>query len=126
MNRARFGWKNVLVVVGLVLLVMLMMNFNRRMAEYDALDRQRATVRGEGTAIMQTQVALMTAVSYASSTEAVEEWAYVEGRWVRPGEEPVVPIPAENVTPTPAPPPTQVVSDVPNWQIWWELFFSDP
>ncbi len=118
-------WRPILVILGLIGLLFLVMNFNQRMAEYDRLDRQLETVRVEATAVMQTQAAMLTEVAYATSADAVEEWAYEQGRWVRAGETPIIPVPAEDATPTPVSPPTQTAQQLPNWRIWWELFFGD-
>jgi len=53
---------------------------------------------------MQTQEALVTQVAYATSDQAVEQWAY-RNKWVRVGEHPVQLEPSGSITPTPAPAP---------------------
>ena len=125
MKRWPVKWKHVLTVVGLVVLVILVIDFNRRLDDLNRLNAQLATVRVEGTEVMQTQNALVTKVAYAGSTQAVEEWAYVDGRWVRQGENPIRVLPASNATPTPSPQPALQTQEFQNWQIWWELFFGD-
>jgi hypothetical protein len=72
---------------------------------------------------MQTQVSLLTQVAYASSDESVEAWAY-DNKWVRVGEHPIGLVPAENATVTPMPAAASQARSVPNWRIWWELFFG--
>lgn len=118
------GWRNVLIVAGLFLAVVFLVDFNRRMEELERMNSQLAAVRAEATSVMQTQVALLTQVAYASSDESVEAWAY-DNKWTRAGEHPVGLVPAGNVTPTPAPPAASQTRDLPNWLIWWELFFGD-
>jgi len=103
----------------------MIIDLNRRIEELDRLNAQLDTVRAQGTQVMQTQEALVTKVAYASSTQAVEEWAYTEGRWVRTGEKLIGIMPAGNITPTPQPPPVQADQALPNWRIWWELFFGN-
>jgi hypothetical protein len=125
MQQFSVKWRPILVVLGLIGLLFLVMNFNQRMAEYDRLERQLETVRSEATVVMQTQAAMLTKLAYATSVDSVEEWAYEQGRWVRAGETPVIPVPAEYATPTPVPPLTQTAQQLPNWRIWWELFFGD-
>ena len=120
----KFRWRHIFIALGLLVLVVMLIDFNRRMEELNGLTSQLDTVRAEGTQVMQTQEALVTKVAYASSTQAVEEWAYREGRWVREGENLIGIVPAGNVSPTPVPPPTQVSQELPNWRIWWELFFG--
>ena len=116
-------WRNVLIVIGLVLAVVLLIDFNRRMEELNRLSANLEAVHAEGTAVMQTQVSLVTQVAYATSDVAVEQWAY-ENKWVRVGEHPVDIIAAGNVTPTPVPPTATQTVSLPNWRIWWEMFFG--
>ncbi len=120
----KFRWRYVLITVGLIILILMIVDFNSRMANLDRLTSQLNTVRTEGTAVMQTQAALVTKVAFASSTQAVEDWAYQDGRWVRDDEKPIGIVPAGNASPTPTPLPAQSSQQIPNWRIWWELFFG--
>ncbi len=121
----KFKWRHVSIAAGLIVLVVMVIDFNQRMSELDRLTTQLDAVRAEGTDVMQTQVALVTKVAYASSTQAVEDWAYQDGHWVREGEKPIGLVPAAGASPTPFPPPGQAEGSLPNWRIWWELFFGD-
>ncbi|MFH1523656.1 MAG: hypothetical protein ABIF04_01715 [Chloroflexota bacterium] len=116
-------WRNILIALGLFLAVVLLIDFNRRMEELDRLTAKLEAVRVEGTAVMQTQVALITQVAYATSDDAVAQWAY-QNKWVRAGEHPVELIPEGNVTPTPESQPVTQTEIPPTWRIWWELFFD--
>ena len=117
--------RRVLVTIGIVALVFVVLEFNRRLEELSLLNEKNASVRAEATQIMQTQIALETAVAYANSTAAVEEWARTDGHYIKDGDLPVVPVeapgaaPIEMTTPVPLPTPMQ------NWEIWRELFFGD-
>jgi len=73
---------------------------------------------------MQTQVALVTQVAYATSDEAVEQWAH-ENKWIQPGEHPVELISAGSASPTTESLPTNQTENLPTWRIWWELFFGN-
>jgi hypothetical protein len=119
----KFKWRTVLIVVGLVVAVVLLIDFNRRMEELNRLTTNLQAVRAQGTEIMETQIALVTQVAYATSDSAVEQWAY-ENKWVRVGEHPVDVVPAGNITQTPAPVTTTQTAVPPNWRVWWELFFG--
>jgi len=116
--------RRVLVTIGIVVLVFVVLEFNRRLEELNLLNEKNAIVRAEATQIMQTQIALETAVAYANSTAAVEEWARTDGHYIKDGDLPVVPVeapgaaPVEMTTPVPLPTPMQ------NWEIWRELFFG--
>ena len=120
-----FNARRVAVTIGIIALVFLVLEFNRRLEELKLLNKQHELVQTQATQAVQTQVALQTQVAYAGSTSAVEEWARTNGHYVQEGDLPIVPIaqpgaaPAELSTPTPA--PTQPS----NWQVWWDLFFGE-
>ncbi len=119
----KIKWRNILIAGGLFLVAVFLVDFNRRMEELDRMNGQLQAVRAEGTAVMQTQVALLTQVAYASSDESVEAWAY-DNKWVRVGEHPIGLVPAGSATATPVLAPASQAQSVPNWRIWWELFFG--
>ena len=119
----KFKWRNILIILGLLLAVVLLIDFNRRMEELDNLTAKLDSVRSEGTSVMQTQEELLTQVAYATSDQAVEQWAY-RNKWVRVGEHAVQLEPEGTVTATPAPVPMTQTEAQPNWRIWWQLFFG--
>ena len=112
-------------IIGIIVLVFVVLEFNRRLEELNLLNTQNELVRAQATQAVQTQIALQTRVAYAGSTNAVEEWARTDGHYIQDGDLPVVPIgqpgaaPVEMSTPIPAPTPMA------NWQVWWDLFFGE-
>jgi len=120
----KINWRTVLVVLGFFLAVVLVIDFNRRMQELDSLVERLNAVSAEGTAIMETQIALVTQVAYATSDNAVEQWAY-ENKWVRTGEKPIGLVPTGNATLTPEPASAARSENLPAWRTWWELFFGN-
>ncbi len=42
-----------------------------------------------------------------------------------PGDIPVVPVGNQTSAPVPTPTPTPVPTLMPNWEIWWNLFFGE-
>ena len=116
--------RRVLVTIGIVALVFIVLEFNRRLEELKLLSGQTEIVRTQATQAVQTQFALQTAVAYANSTAPVEEWARTDGHYIRDGDLPVVPVgapgaaPIEISTPVPTPTPMQ------NWEVWFNLFFG--
>ncbi|HEX7620417.1 MAG TPA: hypothetical protein VF359_04390 [Anaerolineales bacterium] len=120
----KIKWRNIIVVIGLILAVVLLVDFNHRMEELDRLSAQLNSVRAEATAIIQTQTALAGQVAYATSDVAVEQWAY-DNKMVRPGEHPVGVVPGANITPTPGAELLPQPEELPIWRIWWELFFGN-
>ena len=124
MKRTWLGWKYALLVIGLIVLTLLVMDFNNRMAELRRLSDKKEDVAVEATNLIQTQVQLETQIAYATSEGAVEGWAYEEGHMVREGENLVIPLeypgftPEETILPTATPVPKT------NWQIWVSLFLE--
>jgi hypothetical protein len=116
--------RRVLVAIGIVCLVFVVLEFNRRLEELSLLNDQNELIRAQATQAVQTQMALQTAVAFANSTASVEEWARTDGHYIKEGDLPVVPVeapgaaPIEISTPIPLPTPMQ------NWEVWWELFFG--
>ena len=113
------------IFLGVFVLILLVIEFNSRLEELNQLNDQRTEVRVAATQAMQTQMALQTQVAYASSTEAVEEWARTEGHYVRDGEQPVIPVGLPGSEPVVIATPTPLPTPMPNWQEWWKLFFGN-
>ncbi len=124
MDRWPINPRRLVVFVGILVLVLMVVDFNARLEELNLLRRHAETLGGQATEAVQTQKALETKVAYAASDQAVEDWARTEGHLVQPGDEPVVPVGQPGTSPiqqaTPAPIPTPMA----NWQIWWNLFFG--
>ena len=124
MKRSWLGWKYALLVIGLVVLTLLVMDFNNRMAELRRLSDKREDVAVEATGLMQTQVHLETQIAYATSEAAVVEWAYEEGHMVREGENLVIPLAYPGFTPEVTVIPTATPEPESNLQIWFSLFLE--
>ncbi len=119
-----FNVRRVLVFAGILVLVMVLIEFNARLEDLNRLSDQREEVRSAATQVMQTQVALQTQVAYAGSTAAVEQWARTEGHYVQEGDQPVIPVGQPGSEPVVVSTVTSMPTSMPNWQVWWELFFS--
>jgi cell division protein FtsB len=118
--------RQILVGALVVILILLMAEFNNRMTELNHLTEQRERAAFQITSLVQTQVALETQIAHATSVAAVEEWAYEEGKLVRPGDNPIVPL-AEGATGKPTPVPVVPINSdevVENWEVWYALFFD--
>lgn len=117
--------RRVAVLVGILILVFIVLEFNRRLEELNMLNAQSRLVQMQGTQAIQTQLALQTQVAYASSEDAVEEWARTDGHYIRDGDLPVVPVGEPGAAPIAASTPTPVPTQPSNWQVWWDLFFGN-
>ena len=124
MKRTWLGWKYALIVIGLVVLTMLVMDFNNRMAEQRRLSDKREDVAVEATDLMYTQVYLESQIAYATSEAAVQDWAYEEGHMVREGENLVIPLEYPGFTPEVIVIPTITPEPETNFQIWLSLFLE--
>jgi len=121
------GWKYILIVVGLVVVVLLIMDFNSRMEEWRSLTVQKETISAQVTSLAATDAYLEKQIAYATSPAGVMEWAYEDGHWVRSEDYLVVPIsPGGDSEPAPTPASIVVREPVENWQLWVFLFFDQP
>lgn len=117
--------RRVLVLIGILALVFIVLEFNRRLEELKMLNRQNQLIQVQATQAIQTQFALQTEVAYAGSNTAVEEWARTDGHYIQDGDLPVVPVGQPGALPVEASTPTPVPTQPPNWQVWWSLFFGE-
>jgi len=120
------SWKYALIVIGLGILTMLVMDFNNRMADLRRLTKKSLEVAAEATQLHETEMALETQITFATSQSAVEQWAYQEGRQVREGEVILVPVGESGTIPENTPIPTQITLPRSNWETWLSLFIDSP
>jgi cell division protein FtsB len=126
MNMIGQSAKYIVVLAGLVFLAFLVIIFNNRMAEQRQLAAQAEDIRAELNALQLTDANLDAQIAYATSDLAVREWAYQEARWVREGDQPIVPVSPSKATPVLPPTEEEVEQQVfNNWDVWWALFFDD-
>ena len=117
--------RRVAVAIGILVLVFIVLEFNRRLEELNMLNTQSKLVQMQATQAVQTQLALQTKVAYAGSDAAVEEWARTDGHYIQDGDLPVVPLAAPGAAPIEASTPTPVPTQPANWEVWWNLFFGE-
>jgi len=117
--------RRVAVIIGIFVLVFIVLEFNRRLEELTMLNKQNEMVRVLATQAVQTQYALQTAVAYANSTAAVEEWARTDGHYIKDGDLPVVPMGEPGSPPITVSTPIPVPTPMAKWEVWWDLFFGE-
>ncbi len=122
MKRPGFSWRYALIIIGLIVLAYLVMDFNNRMGALRRLSAQKEVVAAQLEGQLSTQAYLQTQIAYASSDDAVVEWAYEQGSMVRSGDIAVVPVPPAGSTPAPLPTTVAATTHAPNWQFWLWLF----
>ncbi len=125
MQSFRFSFRRLAVFTGILVLFLLIVEFNTRLEELNRLTEQRDALRARATQASQTQIALQTKVAYARSDAAVEEWARTEGHYIKEGDQPVVPLSVPGSEPIVLSTPTALPTPMQNWEIWWNLFFDE-
>lgn len=125
MFRSPVNIRRVATFAGIFLLILFVIEFNTRLEELNRLNDQRDEVRALATQVIQTQSALQTQVTYSESTEAVEEWARTDGRYIQEGDNPVIPLEVPGSSPVIVNTPVPIPTPMQNWEIWWTLFFEE-
>lgn len=119
-----FNVRRVATIIGIVALVFIVLEFNRRLEEMNLLNKQYQLVQQQATQAVQTQTALQTQVAFAASDGAVDEWARTDGHYVQEGDLPVVPLGQPGAAPVELSTPAPTATPMTNMQIWWDLFFG--
>ena len=120
------SWKSALILIGFAVLVLLVMDFNNRMAELRRLTAEKADVSAHVTSLVETQASLETQVAYATSEAAVYYWAYNYEHLGKEGDVLVVPIQPQGSAPQSTPTPAATPEVIQNWQVWLSLFVDQP
>lgn len=123
-NSSKNGLKLGLFLLGLAVLAFLLMDFNSRVADLRRLTAESEIVREQVKQHQGTQAALQVTITYSASEAAVRQWAYEEGHMVKEGDNPVIPMAAAPLAPTPTPTPAVQPTQVSNWDAWLSLFFG--
>ena len=124
MTNLPINLRRVVIAIGILVLVFIVLEFNRRLEELNMLNAQKTLVQIQATQAVQTQLALQTQVAYAGSSAAVEEWARTDGHYIQDGDLPVVPLGQPGASPIEASSPTPIPIQPANWEVWWDLFFG--
>ncbi len=122
------SWRNYIketaIIVGMILLVIVMMDYNTRLEKLHQLNEKASSVRTEATVVFQTKIAIQTQIAQATSDPITEGEARNNGE-IQEGDQRIVPMPADGPalldTPAPAPTPERIKK----WQIWLALFFGE-
>ncbi|HNR01313.1 MAG TPA: hypothetical protein PKK59_02130 [Anaerolineaceae bacterium] len=117
-------FKKIGLIAVAVIMFLLVMDLNSRLNELSRLSTQRDQAATVVADLEGTLTVLQTQVEYARSEGAVEEWAYGEGKMVRPGEQLVIPLSPPGTTPQPLMIPTPTIAPVENWEIWMALILG--
>jgi len=125
MKNLQIDFRKFTIYIALVVIFFMLMGLSARYNELSKLSDQNNLMQTEVVALRITNSHIETQIGYATSEVAVEEYAREKGYMVKPGEVLIVPLSSSEITPTPVIQPTMETKSLPNWQIWYELFFSD-
>lgn len=125
MKNLHIDFRKFSIYIALVVIFFLLMGLSARYNELSKLSDQNNLMQTEVVALRITNSHIETQIGYATSEVAVEEYAREKGYMVKPGEVLIVPLSDSEVTPTPVQKTIIETKSMPNWKIWYELFFSD-
>ena len=125
MQQIPLNLKRVAIFGGIIILMLMMMDFNKRIQTLNELNDELKDIRVQATEAMQTQIGLQTRVAYATSDQAVDDFAREEGNYIKEGDNPVVPLSIPGDTSVIESTPTPIPTPMKNWEVWWALFFGD-
>lgn len=125
MDKSLINWRRVATFIGIALLTLAVIEFNNRLEDLNRLTDEANDYRARATQSVQTQAALQTQVAFATSDAAVDQYAREENHMIQEGDIPGAPVgnSQNQIIPTPTPAPTS--TPMPNWQVWWNLFFGE-
>ncbi len=109
--------------MGLIVLVLLVMDFNRRMAERQQQDVRLKQIAVQATDQMATQEALETQIAEATSPDPVIGDALGDGEG-REGDTIVILMTPTGDIPPPTPAPQESAPRVSNWTVWMAWLFG--
>lgn len=124
MDKLLANRKQFLIIGLLVLSFFLLMDLNSRLSDLVRLTNRKDQVATDVANLQSTADAIRTAIAYATSPAAVDEWARSLGKMGKPGDNPIVPLVPPNTTPEVKTYPTPTPRVVQHWEKWWELFFG--
>ena len=127
MEMIRIWGKRLLVVVGLLVLIFMVLDFNTRMARLTHLRSQKEIEEQKLNSLLSERAALRAQIAYVTSDKAVEEWARQEGRMMMTGDFVVVPIGDSSFNAEPVEEETTSFILSSNWDAWMHwLFYISP
>ncbi len=123
-NKRKLPKKKALTIIIIIVVAFLMLDLNNRLAELFNLREQHGMIELQVTDMFATKQYLITKQAYATSVNAVQEWAREDGHMIQQGDHPIVPVaPAEGEA-TLEPFVFSSPTPVRNIDIWYELFFG--
>jgi cell division protein FtsB len=126
MQSNRTIWRMIIIAASLTALILLIRDFNSRMADLRRLTADKQRVSLQVTQLVATKQFLETQVAFAESEDAVRKYAYEEGGLQQEGDNVVILVPEgeqpeQQLLAAQTPP-----APVEKWQLWLALFVDSP
>ena len=108
----------------IVVLVVLMMDFNNRMSNMIQLNQMESILETKLSGLEATRLVVEDQIAYATSDRALEEWAREKDRLIAEGDHPIILMPPSDYTPGPTAAPKTETVILTRLEIWKELLFG--
>ena len=116
--------RRLITVLVIVVLVLLMMDFNNRMSTMIQLNQMETILRTKVAGLEATKMVVEDDIAYATSDRALEEWAREKDRLIEEGDHPIIIMPPSDYTPVPTATPKPETIVLTRLEIWKELIFG--
>ncbi|MEA4812884.1 MAG: septum formation initiator family protein [Anaerolineaceae bacterium] len=120
----KINTRRLILIAVIALLVFMMLDFNNRTRTMYELEAQKVMLQTKEVLLQQTKDKLEAQIAYATSAQALEEWAREKNKQINAGDIPIILSAPENNTPTLEILPTPQTLYFSNWQIWQEFIFG--
>lgn len=117
--------KSFIVVAGIVVLMIIVLDFNQRMTDMMQATSERDKLATQVANLKATESELEAELNYANSNTSVEHWAREDGHMIKSGDHAIIMLPDPEYTPEPTPVIIPDPGPVTNLDVWRILFFGE-
>jgi hypothetical protein len=125
MKKFSYDKKQITFVALIIIFFFMLLGLNSRLSELFHLSDQQAIMQTKVSSLKNTDITLNTQIAIATSDLAVEAWARDQGHLAQSGDVVIIPLPPPAVPQDLSIQATKTPNPTENWQIWWDLFFSN-
>jgi cell division protein FtsB len=123
-KRLHYDKKQIVIFMLIVIFIFMLFGLNSRLSDLFRLSDQRDIMQTKVIAMKNTEIALQTQITFATSDLAVEAWARDQGHMAQPGDVIIVPLSPVGITQQADYLPKPTLNGNSNLKIWWDLFFA--
>ena len=123
-KKIKLSDRRIVIVLAIILVILLMMDFNNRMSNMIQLNQMETILRTKVAGLEATKMVVEDDIAYATSDRALEEWAREKDRLIEEGDHPIIIMPPSDYTPVPTATPKPETIVLTRLEIWKELIFG--